>query len=326
MIQRARIPRFLAPAVSAGAPPAIAGLLMIAMTGCEGTPAATVDAPAASPVADVSGKTGWMQVMPFDQGLGMPTGSLQIPADWRHQADIATDPMTGLPQRYRMELRGPEGETLIALGTELYVGMTGGSLDQALDMQLRSGLGNEFARLTRGQLRASDDLAQSAGFRRTAEKGRNMGYQVEALEAPVQATRNGAPVSGRLYATHFRQITPQGPMGMASASVVIAPPERLAQALEVNLRVAESARPNPEYERRVEAIGAAYRQQQNAQFQANLRQQNERFQANLRQRQAAFEANQQAVRERSAIQDRSHQQYMDTLRGSGSPASGSGYT
>jgi hypothetical protein len=224
-------------------------------------------------------------VVLVDQTLQMPISSFDVPAGWTVFQEIASHPTTGHALRYQVDVIGPQGELMRSLGVPVYYGFTTGiSMHQAWQQEVMRGMQGVVEGLSLGNLQRSRHMDSSPSFQRTAQKGQQLGIRVEGLEASLSGRRNGQPVQGFVYITHF----PSGEMrdsGMLTVAILISPPEHLGATLEVERRMAASQRPNPEHERRITQL---------SQQSTNL---------TLQQSRAQFDAHQENMRGRYAAGD-----------------------
>lgn len=251
----------------------------------------------------------------LDQGLQMPRGMQVIPEDWTLTQNIATDPNSGQMLRYQLDVRGPNGELVRGLGVKMYGPMNGASLEQTWRAAAMRGLQNEVQEVSLGNLQRSDRLEGLVQFRRVAQMAGPQGMEVRGLEAPLRGSVQGQPVEGVVYVMHFG--SPQMPgAGTIQTSVVVSPPDRLAEALRLDEQMANSYQPNPQYEQRMQQIGQVTRQRQQTQHEqwmANSQAQHRQLMAN---NQARFDSHQQMMQGRYDAADQQMQSWQAQQRSS----------
>lgn len=249
--------------------------------------------PGAPQAATSAGRAQHVTLM--DHGLQMPRGTQVVPEGWTLTQDIATDPSNGQLQRYRLEIRGPGGELIRALGLANYAQMMGTNLEQTWRSMAMRGLQNEVQEVALGELQRSARLESFVQFRRMAQMAGPRGMEVRGLEAPLRGSVQGQPVEGVVYVMHFG--SPQMPgTGTIQASVVVSPPDRLAEALRLDEQMANSYQPNPQYEQRVQQLNQQHMAANQAQHQQRMAQSQRLHQQRMAANRAQFDAYQQVYR------------------------------
>lgn len=249
-----------------------------------------------------------------DRGLQMPRGTQVVPAGWRLTQDLATDPNTAQPVRTVLDLYGPRGEVVRALGIAQYGQMMGTSFQQSWRQHVVQRFEGGLTDVSLGDLRRSEMLEGSRPFRRTAQKAAGRGMRMEGLEAPLRARRNGQPVEGVVYLVHF--VMDQLQAGLFQAAVVLSAPEHLEEAIRTNLAFQNSYEPNPAFEQRLEQINQRAMQQQQAQHQQWMAQSQALHQQRMAANQARFDAHQQMMQGRYAAADQQMQSWQAQQRSS----------
>ena len=215
-------------------------------------------------VAGAFGGGAGQEVVLVDQGLGgLPIGTQPLPDGWTLEQDLATNPQNGESVRHHLVMRGPRGETIVTLGSQLYGGYaSGGDRDGAWQQLAATGLAAEVSGLQFGPLAPSADVEAQPTFQDVARRLSAQGLQIEGLEAPFRGTRGGQPVEGIVQVVHG-QFAPQA--GMVQATALVAPAGGIDALRADARRLAETYRPNPEHRQQVAAIGEQYRAQSAAQ-------------------------------------------------------------
>lgn len=272
-----------------------------------------VDNQASSPSR--SGK----RVAILDQGFRMTRGTQVIPDGWTLNQDIATDPNTAQIARFHLEIRGPGGELIKALGMAQYGQHLGTGFEQAIQRMTMQGLANEMQDVSIGNLQRSATLEQAPQFQKAMAYGASRGMQVQGLEAPIKGSRNGNPVSGILYLGHFSSQSLPG-MGTIQGSVITASPDGLENAVRINNEISHSYQANPQFEQSLQQAHAGTMQRQNTQHQQMMANSRAQHQQRMASNQAAFNAHQQRMQSQSQASDQQHARWMEGFRNSGSSA------
>jgi hypothetical protein len=258
------------------------------------------------------------QVVIMDRGLQMAQGTYTIPSGWQVQQDVATDPNTGQPERYMVDIRGPNGELIRGLRPATYGPMTGTGFEQTWrDLAMRGAQG-EVGNVSIGNLQRSERLERLRPFQRAAAKAQQMGFRIEGLEAPLRAQSDRGPVEGAVHVMHWTSPQMAG-MGVVLAAVILSPADRAAETLRLNAQIANSFQPNPTFEQRIEQINQAVAQRSAAQHQQRMAQRQAAFNAHqqrMASNQAAFDASQQIYRSNSQVADMQMQSWQAQQRSS----------
>ncbi len=279
-----------------------------------------------NPRSAASASASGTQVAILDHGFRMTRGTQVIPNGWKLTQDIATDPNTAQSARFHLEIRGPGGELIKALGISQYSQLMGTSFEQVLHQMTMRGLGGEIQNLSVGSFQRSATLEGSAQFQKAMQYGSGRGMRVQGLEAPLKGSRNGNPVAGILYVGHFSSASLQG-TGTIQGTVVAAPPEGLENAVRINDQITRSYRPNPQFEQRMQQVNAGAMQRSNAEHQRWMASSRAQHQQRMADNQARFNSHQQMMQGQNQANDQQHAQWMENFRNSGSSAwSGSDYT
>jgi hypothetical protein len=260
-------------------------------------------------------------VVLVDQGLQMPLGTQDLPDGWTLVQDLATNPQSGEWDRHTLDIRGPQGELIRALGVVTYGEMMGTQRDPAWQQRVLSGVQGEVEAPSFGRPQRSRAVEETPGFQRVAQKAGPAGLHVEGLEVPFQGTRNGQPVQGFVYMTHFT--APQMPgFGTLSVTVLMSTPDRLQAAMAANQQMARSFQPNPAHEQRMAQIternSQVAMQQSTAQHQQRMADNQARFDAHQQRMQgrwAASDAQMNAWRAGQASNDEMHRRTINGIRG-----------
>jgi hypothetical protein len=258
------------------------------------------------------------RVVIVDRGLQMPQGTYTIPAGWQVQQDVATDPSTGQPARYRLDVRGPNGELIRGLRPANYGPMTGAGFEQTWRGLAMQGAQGEVSDVSIGSLQRSERLERLRPFQRAAAKAQQMGFRIEGFEAPLRAQSDRGPVEGAVHVVHWSSPQMAG-MGVVLASVILSPADRAAATLRLNAQIANGFQPNPAFEQRMEQVNQAVMQRQTAQHQQLMASRQAQFNAHqqrMASNQAAFDASQQVYRSNSQANDLQFQSWQNAQRSS----------
>ncbi len=266
------------------------------------------------------------RVVIVDQGLQMPSGAQVIPRDWTLAQDVALDAGTGQYARFRVDYRGPRGELIRSMGVVNYGEMFRAGFQQAWQEIARRGLQGEVDDFATGNPEPSAALMRTEGYQKTLQRISQQEIHLEALEVPIQGSRNGQPVQGVLYLTHLA--LPRFPgHGTVQASLLISPQRFFSETLQHHEQIASSFQPNPAHEQRVEQIRQVATQRQAAQHQQRMVTSQAQHQQRMASNQAQFNSHQQMMQNRYHAADRQHQQWMNDFRSSPSAYTGSsGYS
>ncbi|WPP49748.1 hypothetical protein [Catalinimonas niigatensis] len=264
-----------------------------------------------------SGSTQPIVVM--DQGLQMPVGTYHIPQGWKLIQDIAVDPSTNQPVRDKLDIVGPKGELIRALGSSQYGGMTGIDFMQGLQRVLSR---LELEQVQVGNMEQDPEAQQRLMRFSIYQRMINNGTQVQCMKAPVSGYRNGQHYEGVIQVT---QVGAQ--MGALSAIGAIAPAGNTASLMKIKSEIDNSLEYNPAYEQRREQIQQAVLQRNAAFHNQQMANSSAAHQQRMADNQAAFDAHQGRMRDMSQLQDAQHKRYMSDPISSGSynSSSSSGY-
>lgn len=261
---------------------------------------------------------GTQQVVIVDRGLQMAQGTYTIPSGWQVQQDVATDPNTGQPARYRLDIRGPNGELIRGLRPANYGPMTGTGFEQTWRGLAMQGAQGEVGNVSIGSLQRSERLERLRPFQRAAARAQQMGFRIEGFEAPLRAQSDRGPVEGAVHVLHWTSPQMAG-MGVVVASVILSPADRAAATLRLNAQIANGFQHNPAFEQRMEQINQAVMQRQAAQHQQRMASNQAAFNAHqqrMASNQAAFDASQQVYRSNSQVADMQMQSWQNAQRSS----------
>ncbi|MEM1042725.1 MAG: hypothetical protein AAGI91_08860 [Bacteroidota bacterium] len=253
---------------------------------------------------------GAQRVTIMDRGLGMPSGTQLVPAGWHLTQNLATDPNTGQPVSQVLDLQGPRGELVRNLGLAPYGPMMGTDFEQTWRQLAQHGV--QLGGVSFGHMQRSASTEALSAYRRAVELAGRKGFRAEALEAPVQGSRDGQAVQGFVYVIRFT--SPQMPGGVLQATAVLSPSDLLPQTLQTYAQASDSYQPNPAYEQRMEQISQAAMQRQNAQHRQRMASSQAQHQQRMAQRQASFNAHQQRMAANSAAFDMHNQAWQNQQR------------
>ena len=259
----------------------------------------------------------------LDHGLRMTRGTQVVPANWQLTQNIATDPNTGQFRSYVLDVRGPSGELVRNFGIANFAQMMGTSFGPTWQGMIQRGLAQEVQGLSFGELRRSANMAQLSEFQRVAQMVRQRGMEMQVLEAPLRGQRSGQTVEGVAYVILIS--SPQMPgAGTVQASAVVSSPELVSQTVRTNLEMAETYRPNPDFEQRIQQIHAQVSQRQQAMHQQRMANSQSLHQQRMASNQASFDAHQRMMNDRYASNDQQNQQWLESFRNDNSSAYSSG--
>ncbi len=230
----------------------------------------------------------------FDHGLGVPRSRMTVPAGWQVVHDIATNPMTARPDRFRLDQIGPNGELVRTLPNGNYDSQITQSFEQAWRRAVQHGMSGALEDVSVGPLQRSAHLAQFPGMAEAEQRGKS-----QLLEASLQATRGGQPYVGRVHVVNTP--FPEYPgAGVFMAEVIVSPPGVLDAALRTNIQVAQTVQVTPEFEAAwavVDQRVSARIQAEHKQRMANMKQQFDSHQARMAGQRAANDSRNQAWRQ-----------------------------
>ncbi|MDJ0786158.1 MAG: hypothetical protein QNK05_05080 [Myxococcota bacterium] len=261
----------------------------------------------------------------YDHGMQMARGQITVPSGWRVNQDIATDPNTGRFMRFVYDIVGPNGELVRNLPIYTYQSMMGQQFEPMWRDAVMRALHGALEGVQIGALQTSA-VMQRVPTVQQAMQAQN----AQPLEAPLQASRGGQPYAGRVYVVNMP--FPADPSsGVFVPGLIVAPPDRLEAAIQANLQMALSARPNPQFEQAYAAIDRRVRQQMQRDHQQRMARNQAAFDAHQRRmagNQAAFDAHQQRMAGNQAAFDAQNRQWLENFRGSGGSGAspGGGYT
>jgi two-component sensor histidine kinase len=269
------------------------------------------------------------KVVIYDKGLQMPVSTVILPDGWRIDQDIAFDPNTARPVRYKLEYTGPNGEFSRGFAEiSPYGAINGKSFEQAYREAIPKMIGNELTQVSVGNIKPSPEAEALPQFQKMAQKLGRQGMRINALEIEISGQRNGQPYRGLLGFVQGTQNSAMGEMGMLlPATIFVAPANQYEQALNVVREIGRNTVSNPAYEQRMDQINQRVMQQMQVQNQQRSAQAAAAHRQRMANNQAAFNAHQQNMQSMSQAQDASYNSYMNGLRNSGSyNSTGSNYS
>ena len=249
----------------------------------------------------------------YDQGLNLPVRTQELPEDWGINQSIASDPNTGYYVQFLVDLRGPKGQCFREIGATNYVGMMGGSFQQALADMKQAGLNGLIDNPDIGPMENSEDIRNLPQFQEALNMASQTGNTIEAWQMSLSGTQMGEPVKGIMYVLNF-PISGMRNTGVISSIIVVSPEEEFEEAREQNLAIIRSQEPNPEIAQRKQQISQMVMQRMQAQHQANMSALQQMHNSHQQMMKGLYEAS-----------DARHQQWMNSQFGSGS-SGGSDYS
>lgn len=264
----------------------------------------------------------------YDQGLQMPISTIIIPDGWKVIQDIAFDPNTGRPLKYKFDLLGPNGALSRGfVNMNPFGATTGKSFEQAYRELLPVALEGTLQQPSLGNLEPDAEAESTEQFRKMANKLNSQGQQVRAYKVALNGKRDGESYKGEIGFFILTQPTAMGEFGVIQLNGLgIAPASYFETAKAIAKSITKTAVINPAREQRMAQINQRVSQQMaiaNQQRSANAAALHQQKMAN---RQAAFDAHQQRMGTMSEMQDASFNNYMNNLQNSGSYQSGSDYS
>jgi len=184
-------------------------------------------------------------------------------------------------------------------------------LGQSFDPMWRDGIVHALTGALEGV--ALGPLQPSATLQRLPVVQQAMRAQnAQPLEASIQASRQGTPYAGVVYVLNMP--FPEDPRsGVFTMGLIVAPPQLVQPAIEANLQMALSTRPNPQFEQAYAEINRRVLNQMQVDHQRRM--------AN---NQAQFDAHQRRMKANSDAFDARNRQWMQDFRNSGGASGGSG--
>ena len=260
-------------------------------------------------------KTAQGKVEIYDHGLQMPIGSYILPEGWKLVQDIATNPSTNQPVKYKLDMVGPRGELIRALGTSQYGSMVGISFDQSWKQVVMGGLQGELEQITFGALEPDRQAQRKAEENKVYQRIMSQGNQVQCLRGPFSGRHNGQMFEGMVQLTYTSN---PHMFGTVTAVCAIGPTGELAQLMQTKTHIDNSFEMNSAYEQRREQIQQQVLYQNNMEHQQRMAGSRAAHQQRMADQQASFNAHQQRMGEMSQINDANNARWMENFRNSGS--------
>ena len=243
----------------------------------------------------------------------MPIGTYTLPEGWSLTQDVATDPATNKSIQYNVEMNGPRGEMIRALGNAQYGQMAGKNFEQAWYQTVMAGLQGEFEQINFGTFQP-DPLAQQNALKvQVIQRLLSQGGQVQCLQVPISAQRNGQMIKGVVT---IMRVDASPAMGSVTVGCAIAPASGYDQLMQARTGIINNYEPNPAYEQRREQIQAGVQNQIQTYHNQQMAASQSAHQQRMAQNQANFNAHQQRMNEMSQTQDASFNNYMNNARNS----------
>ena len=254
----------------------------------------------------------------YDQGLQMPIGSYTLPEGWKLVQDIAINPSTNQPVKYKLDMMGPQGEFIRALGTAQYGTMAGKSFEQSWKQLVMAGLQGELEQMSFGALEPDRQAQQKAEENKVYQRIMRQGIQVQCLRVPLSGRRNGQMFEGMVQLTYTSN---PHMFGTVTAVSAIGPAGKLSQLMQTKANIDNSFQMNAAYEQRREQIQQQVMYQNNIEHNQRMANSRAAHQQRMTDQQASFNAHQQRMGEMSQINDANHARWMENFRNSGSYSS-----
>lgn len=262
------------------------------------------------------GNGGEKQVVLYDQGLQMPMSSMMIPNDWKLEQDIAIDPNTAMPARYKLDIAGPDGELIRNFAEYFGYGPANGkTFEQAYQEALNRVLQLNVQQISLGQLQRDPETEAQPAMQKMMQQHAQNGQQTTIWKVEFTASKNGRPYKGGISFAHLAQESAYVRIGVLwPMAVCVSPADRFANLEKVAKRMGETTKTNPAYEQRRAQIGQLAMQRQNARNRQRSANAQAAHQQRMQQRWNAYNSHQQNMQQNSQMQDQSFQNYMGNLR------------
>jgi hypothetical protein len=251
----------------------------------------------------------------YDQGLQMPIGSYTLPEGWRLVQDIAINPSTNQPVKYKLDMMGPQGEFIRALGTTQYGTMVGKSFEQSWKQLVIAGLQGELEQISFGTLEPDRQAQRKMEENKVYQRIMSQGTQVQCTRVSLSGRRNGHMFEGMVQLTYTSN---SHMFGTVTAVSAIGPAGKLAQLMQTKTSIDNSFQMNPAYEQRREQIQQQVMYQNNVEHNQRMAGSRAAHQQRMADQQASFNAHQQRMGEMSQINDANNARWMENFRNSGS--------
>lgn len=280
-----------------------------------------------------SGSAGFKQQEPrkveiYDQGLKMWMSTVVLPPKWALEQDIAYDPNTGRPNRYKFVYIGPKNQYIRNYsGQFLYGNINNVAYQDAINKSIDHVLGVEqLENIQYTAFKPNKRMMEDSRFVSMAERLRSQGGILEAFETDFSGQRGGKEYKGKILLVNT--YNSGGGFGIVGlASMLFSPAEFYQETLEIEEKISESSVLNPEHDRAMAEINARVIQQIKDQSQQWMNQSAKAHQRRMADQKAAFASHQKNMAGLNQIQDVAHESYLNKLRGTGTFSTvGSDYT
>jgi hypothetical protein len=267
------------------------------------------------PIAD----GGDREVQIVDQGLNMVVSTVRVPAKWSVQQDIAYDPNTGMPARFKLVTVGPRNQYARAYaGVFPYGNVNNIPFDQATRQAIDHVLEVEqLENLQFGPSSPSNVMMRDSRFQEMAQRLAGRGQRIEAYESEFTGQRNGRQYKGRITFTNI--VKQNAGFGVLQpSSMLFALAEDYPSLRQIADEISENLVPNPQYSQAMAQISHQVQQRSDAYSRQLMNQSAVAHQKRMADRQAAFASHQKSMAGLNQLQDVAHESYMTTLRSNGS--------
>ena len=249
----------------------------------------------------------------MDTGMNMLRETIELPAGWKINADIASNPVSGEYVRFKHDVIGPNGEILRELPPFVYGIVTGRSFDQTWRIIVNEAIGELMDIETVSEPVRNGPVVMRSLKAMSATPGQFNASAISLLEVKVTGRKNNEPYTAVLVITN-QSFGMQN--GMVITGIVASPSKRFDAAVDASIKITQGKKLDPTYDARRAALI-----DQTAQNAAVLHQQ--RMNSN----QQLFNQHQDMMRERSQMQDQQHQQWMNNNFSGNTPGGGAaGYS
>jgi len=248
-----------------------------------------------------------IQVM--DNGLNMLRETIEIPAGWKLNADIASNAMTGQYIRFEHDIIGPNDEMLRELPPLFYGILTGKTFEQTWQIIIDEAIADFMAVKSTGRLIQNGPIAKRMLKELNITTGQLAASQKQIFEVTITGTKNNKPYTTVLV---FSSQAFDGQSGIMFGGIVGSPTKRFDATLKTSFKISKQTKLNPQYDAtRARLIDRT--------TQTSTAQHNQRMRNNQQQ----FNQHQQMMGERSQMFDQQNQQWMNNFTKS-TPNYGSG--
>ena len=261
---------------------------------------------------------GFQTVTIIDQAMNKPMARVTIPAGWKIQQDVASNPQAGGFSKFKIDAIAPDGGMYIVLPTntsysqipDTWTGqMTGYGFAELATYMTQMTLRDKSVPLQISDLRPSAWARQTPEYQQYKQKIAQLGYDFDVYELTISGNMHGQPWKGEAgfaIMDYSRQMGGQIRGGIIMyGAVQIAPAQNYAK-FDAQCKLIKYAT-DPHWD----AI-------QSNRIKQQTQQANRSHQSRMASNQAAFDATQKAHRETQAAYQASNDAWYDRNLGAGS--------